>query len=458
MKKEKIEYNVAPLHTPELNGTAERFNKTLQNKIRALMIDSGLPESMWILGVEAAVHIYNRTSYKSLNSETSINKLTPKVKTHLEQIRRFGCIAYAKILITERKFSERAIKAIMVGYSQTGYVLWHPSAGKFLHSRHVRCNEKLVYRDIYNQKPEQNNKSEETEESKDPEKEIAPLYSEEKETQAKEIQENKPEEKQSKKKQKDERPKKKKAEDKKPDNPEADKRKQPRRNAKTTENREKYMAIRRTQTTKQLEDTSLRLNNKGTTSNLETTSDRNNSEDEIRHAFIATINKDSTTYSEAMESKEKNRWLEAINDEIKSMEENRVWQFVDIPSTTKDGKKVHIIDSKWVFKKKTGEKGENVFKGRLVIRGFKDRNVYELKETYVPVSRLAIIRAALAIINKYDLEVFQMDVKTAFLNGILEEEIYMEIPDGINCDAETRRTKVCKLQKALYDLRISPKR
>ena len=66
------------------------------------------------------------------------------------------------------------------------------------------------------------------------------------------------------------------------------------------ENREKYMAIRRTQTTKQLEDTSLKLN-------LETTNDRNNSEDEIRHAFIATINKDLTTYSEAMKSKDKNR-------------------------------------------------------------------------------------------------------------------------------------------------------
>ena len=137
------------------------------------------------MGVEAAVHIYNKTPHKSLNSETPINKLTPKVKTHLEQIRRFGCVAYAKIPITERKFSERAIKAIMVGYSQTGYVLWHPSTGKFLHSRHVKCNEKLVYKDIYKQKPQQNDKSEETEESKDPEKEIVPVHSEEKVNQRK---------------------------------------------------------------------------------------------------------------------------------------------------------------------------------------------------------------------------------------------------------------------------------
>ena len=58
------------------------------------MIDSGLPESMWILEVEAAVHIYNRTPHKSLNSETPINMLTPKVKNHLEKIGRFGCVAY----------------------------------------------------------------------------------------------------------------------------------------------------------------------------------------------------------------------------------------------------------------------------------------------------------------------------------------------------------------------------
>ena len=89
---------------------------------------------------------------------------------------------------------------------------------KFLHSRHVRCNEKLVYKDTYKHKSDENDKSEETEESKDPEKEIVPVHSEEKETQAEEIQENKPEEKQLEKKQKHERLKKRKSENKEPDN------------------------------------------------------------------------------------------------------------------------------------------------------------------------------------------------------------------------------------------------
>ena len=83
-KREKIEYNTTPPHTPELNGTAERFNKTIQNKIRSLMIDSGLPESMWISALEVAVHIYNRTPHKSLDYETPIQMLTPKTKSHLD--------------------------------------------------------------------------------------------------------------------------------------------------------------------------------------------------------------------------------------------------------------------------------------------------------------------------------------------------------------------------------------
>lgn len=86
----------------------------------------------------------------------------------------------------------------------------------------------------------------------------------------------------------------------------------------------------------------------------------------------------------------------------------------------------------------------------MIIRGFKDKNVYDLKETYAPVSRMSLLRSMLAVINKYNLYACHLDVKTAFLNGVLEEEIYMEIPDGLEVDKDIKRTKVCKLNKALY--------
>ena len=81
-----------------------------------------------------------------------------------------------------------------------------------------------------------------------------------------------------------------------------------------------------------------------------------------------------------------------------------------------------------------------------------------MKETYAPVSRISLIRAIISTINKEDLEVCQMNVKTAFLNGELEEDVFMEIPDGVNNPEGTRLTKVCKLKKSLYGLKISPKK
>ena len=125
---------------------------------------------------------------------------------------------------------------------------------------------------------------------------------------------------------------------------------------------------------------------------------------------------------------------------------------------------IGIIDSRWVFKvkkkkkKKKNENRDKNYKARLVIRGFKDLNEYDLSETYAPVSRLPLVRSFLAIANKYGLDLYQLDVKTAFLNGILEEEIYMEILEGAFPASETLKNKVCKLQKALYGLRISPKK
>lgn len=144
MQREKIELDTGPPYTPELNGLAERFNKTIANKTRAFMCDSGLPGSMWEPAVAAAVHSYNITPHKSINYEVPLRKFSPNSKCHLEQIRRFGCIAYAKLPKTETKFSMLALKTVLIGHTSTGYILWHPSSRKVLESRHVRFLEKIV--------------------------------------------------------------------------------------------------------------------------------------------------------------------------------------------------------------------------------------------------------------------------------------------------------------------------
>ncbi|CAB0044019.1 unnamed protein product [Trichogramma brassicae] len=174
------------------------------------------------------------------------------------------------------------------------------------------------------------------------------------------------------------------------------------------------------------------------------------------HANLAKTNQDPASYREAIQSEERERWTTAIQEELKSMTDNEVWTIIDKPARNLNGQKLNLIDSKWVFKKKIDEKGIEKFKARLVIRGFKDKNSYELKETYAPVSRLSTIRTALAVINKLNLDAVQLDVKTAFLNGNLEDEIYMEIPDGLEIEGNNR-SKVCKLQRTIYGLKTSPK-
>ena len=180
--------------------------------------------------------------------------------------------------------------------------------------------------------------------------------------------------------------------------------------------------------------------------------------DEVYYALLAKINSDPSNYKEAMLSKDKNQWQKAINSELDSMYKNEVWRLVDKPARLDEGAKTNIIDSRWIFKRKLEPNGDVKFKARLVIRGFKDLNKYELSETYAPVSRPPLVRTIFAIINKYDLEVCQLDVKTPFLKGAIDEEIYMHIPDGTRHNENERKNKVCKVEKALYGLRMSPKR
>ena len=148
MEREKIDSSFSNPHTPPRNDTAERFNRTLLEKIRSLMFDSGLPKYMWNSALEVAVNLYNRTPNSPIEFQTPLNVIFPNSKCHFDKIRRFGSIAYAKKPITETKLSEKAIKGILVGQTSNGYILWHSESGKLIHSKHVKIREKLSYKNI----------------------------------------------------------------------------------------------------------------------------------------------------------------------------------------------------------------------------------------------------------------------------------------------------------------------
>ena len=95
------------------------------------------------------------------------------------------------------------------------------------------------------------------------------------------------------------------------------------------------------------------------------------------------------------------------------------------------------------------------YKARLVIKGYRQREGVDLFDTYSPVTRITSIRILIAFASINNLEIHQMDVKTAFLNGDLDEEIYMEQPEGFATPGRER--KVCRLVKSLYGLKQAPK-
>ncbi|KAL0286352.1 UNVERIFIED_CONTAM: Retrovirus-related Pol polyprotein from transposon TNT 1-94 [Sesamum radiatum] len=128
---------------------------------------------------------------------------------------------------------------------------------------------------------------------------------------------------------------------------------------------------------------------------------------------------------------------------MESMGSNQVWILVDPP------KGVRPVGCKWVYKRNLGANGEiTTFKARLVAIGYTQRSRVDFEETYSPVAMAKSIRILLAIAAWYDYEIWQMDVKTAFLNGFIEEEIYMGQSEGFTIIGEEQ--KVFRLQRSIY--------
>ena len=155
---------------------------------------------------------------------------------------------------------------------------------------------------------------------------------------------------------------------------------------------------------------------------------------------------DPINFQQAMKSSNSQKWIEAMNEEYKSMQDNKVWELVPLPAGTKP------IGCKWIFKTKRDSNG-NVerYKARLVAKGFTQKEGIDFKETFSPVSTKDSFRIIMALVAHYDLELHQMDVKTVFLNGDIDETIYMVQPE--NFVSEDSKNMVCKLTKSIYGLK-----
>ena len=118
-------------------------------------------------------------------------------------------------------------------------------------------------------------------------------------------------------------------------------------------------------------------------------------------------------------------WKEAINSEIESIRQNHTWEIIDL---TPDAK---TMDCKWIFKRKFKPDGSiEKYKAHLVVKVFKQKKGVDYFDTFVLVTRISSIRVLISLASVHNLVIRQMDVKTAFFNGDLEEKIYMDQPEG----------------------------
>ncbi|GJZ97657.1 retrovirus-related pol polyprotein from transposon TNT 1-94 [Tanacetum coccineum] len=162
-------------------------------------------------------------------------------------------------------------------------------------------------------------------------------------------------------------------------------------------------------------------------------------------AFLTSV--EPKTYKDALTQ---SCWIEAMQEELNEFKHLKVWELVSRPD------KVMVITLKWIYKVKLDElAGILKNKARLVAHGYRQEEGIDFEESFAPMARLDAIRIFLAFAAHMNMIVYQMDVKTAFLNGILREEVYVSQPDGFV--DQDNLNHVYKLKKALYGLKQAPR-
>ena len=401
--------------TPEQNGVAERRNRTFLNMVRSLMCTSGLPKFLWGEALKTANYLTNRTPSKSVSLtpfQIWKNRKPSIFHTHV-----WGCKAEARPYNPqENKLDAKTVSAFFIGYPDhsKGYKFYCPT-----HSTRIIETNKAVFMDEINYSHHFEDLQFELEEisecepsktdaSTSPELVVIPAEPELIVSPLTRQNVNNP-----------------------PENHdmvlEENLESEPQILAQVPEPRRSQRAKKSTLDTL-ANDYEIYL------------------QEEDYEAFDIGEITDPVTFKEAIESEQSHQWEKAMVSELKSMEANQVWTLVE-PSKTH-----RAIGCKWVFKTKTHADGSiERYKARLVAKGFTQKEGVDFNETFSPVSTKDAFRLIMALVAHHDMELHQMDVKTAFLNGELEEEIYMKQPEGFI--EPGKEHLVCKLNMSIYGLK-----
>jgi hypothetical protein len=434
LKEKGIETQPTAPYSPSQNGIAERFNRTLLELARAMLFARGLPKFLWAEAVSHAAYLRNHAPTRALDGMTPEEAWTGQ-KPDVSHLREFGCPVWVRDEDQNlSKLSPRANEFIFVGFEDGSKAIRYYDAQK----RRVKVSRNYVF-------------------GNDPDSDDVPvrvvLFEGEREDKgnqqnATEVQENT-----------------KKGEETHQDRESTPAAPTPTPNPPSTGIRERpARAAKKSVDYKKSGNPQARLPGARHQTDVESVKERAKTEgesdvgeDEVENPPVTNFldiawmasdenikNDVPRSVQEAKKSPEWPQWLAAMEEEHEQLKSRGTWELVE----PMKGRKA--IGCRWVFAKKYDERGKlSKYKARLVAQGFSQIPGIDYTDNYAPVARLDAVRTCMALSAIKNWKMRQLDIKGAYLNGVLEEEIYMRQPDGFD-DGSGR---ICKLKRALYGLK-----
>ena len=394
-----ISHNFSAPRTPQQNGVVERKNRCLEEMARTMLNDSSLPKSFWADAVNIACYVMNRALIRPILKKTPYELYFGR-KPNISHLHIFGCKCFVHNNGKDNlgKFDAKSDEGIFIGYSSTS------KAFRVYNKRTLQVEESIHV--VFDESPSSVHRKNDDEEDDSwlQQKDLGSQQSKTNDIDAQDCKEDEV------KAQIDDAA------------------------ANLQENLQKPWKMMASHPKDQII---------GDSTQRVTRSSLRNICDHV--AFLSQI--EPKTINDALCDE---NWFLAMQEELHQFERNHVWSLVPKPNNHT------IIGTKWVFRNKLDENGTIVRnKARLVAKGYNQEEGIDFDETYAPVARLESIRMLLAYACIKDFKLFQMDVKSAFLNGFIMEEVYVEQPPGF--ENHLYPNHVYKLEKALYGLKQAPR-
>ncbi|GKB01534.1 ribonuclease H-like domain, reverse transcriptase, RNA-dependent DNA polymerase [Tanacetum coccineum] len=433
-KENGIARQLTAPYSPQQNGVVERRNRTIMSTTRCMMKATNMPQNFWAEAVRHAIYILNSVPTKALEDITPYEAIKQR-KPNLENLRVFGCIAYAKVPSQHlTKLDDRSIKMVYLGNEQgsKAYRLFDPTTQRVCVSRDVKFkeNETWDWKDYISEhtddEPEWTDfrigNLEVT--NKHHDHETQPLEEDN------EFPNNNDDDYAS--------PRNSPLHPQTPHTP----------STHSSEINSQVTPNTSTQSYYQSDNESIQIMD--SPSHFDHTSVRGfrTLKDLYENTEELLLAEDEPkNYKEASSDQ---KWIEAMKVELDSINRNNTWKLTTLPKGHK------AIGLKWVFKTKRDANGNIIkHKARLVAKGYIQEHGIDFEEVFAPVARMETIRLLLAIAANNKWEVHHLDVKSAFLHGDLKEEVYVTQPEGFIKRQDNG--KVYRLIKALYGLRQAPR-